>query len=91
MLLFPSSPFLNYALSSLSFSGTLYDTVAGVPSIVNLHLRDSFGNLLQSGGLNAELALLGVGGEKSEFFYVNEINYIFRSVFAQFLCFYFIY
>jgi hypothetical protein len=45
------------------FAGVLYDNVAGVPAQVDLHLRDYFGNRLQVGGRNIELALLGVGGE----------------------------
>jgi len=42
--------------------GTLYDTTAGVPSSVGVHLRDYFHNSLQSGGYSLEIALLGVAG-----------------------------
>lgn len=42
--------------------GTLYDTTAGVPSSVGVHLRDYFHNSLQSGGYSLEIVLLGVAG-----------------------------
>lgn len=48
---------------STDVSGTLYDNIAGVTAKVDLQLRDYFGNILQQGGTEIELALIGVAAE----------------------------
>jgi hypothetical protein len=43
--------------------GTLYDNIAGEIATVELQLNDAYGNALQRGGNEIELALYGVAGK----------------------------
>ncbi len=49
-------------LNYLIFTGTLYDTVAGVPSTIDVHLRDRFNNRLEQGNDLLEHVNIAVGG-----------------------------
>lgn len=55
----PSSP----VASLTDIDGVLYDTVAGLPTFINIHLRDKDNNQLESGGHEMEMVALGVAGD----------------------------
>jgi hypothetical protein len=77
--IFPSEP--KAELSDVS--GTLYDNIAGIPTTVDIQLRDYFRNLIRVGGRNLELALIGVGGKK---FFI-----VFYNLFFNLTNIYFVY
>lgn len=56
--IFPSEPKAEFS----DVSGTLYDNIAGIPTTVDVQLRDYFRNLIRVGGRNIEVSLIGVGG-----------------------------
>jgi hypothetical protein len=43
--------------------GTIHNSTVGIESIVQIHLRDKYGNKLEEGGENVELLLGGVAGD----------------------------
>ena len=43
--------------------GTIYNSTVGIESIVQIHLRDKYGNKLEAGGEDVELLLGGVAGD----------------------------